>query len=277
MYLPSETYDSQANPENLVQTIIKTLKNRELIILLVKRDLKSRYSRSFLGLIWTLVNPILSSFVMWAVFVSIFKTHLSNGTQFAPYLLAGVLTVNFFNQGFIQAAESISSGNALFLKIRVDPRVFVFASSLSNSVNFSFGLVALLLVSMISGAAITPMFPAVILVGICLTMLTSGLGLMFSILFVRFDDMKYIVTILLQLLTYLTPIFYPKEMLPSGVRILVGLNPLTSYLDVFRHAVNGTEIATIFDWFYMFGSATCAILLGLLVFQKTWKKTVVMM
>ena len=272
-----EIYDSNAIPETLFRIISKTFRNRELIVLLVKRDLKSRYSRSFLGLLWTLINPIVSSFVMWAVFVSIFKTHLNNGTQFAPYLLAGVLTVNFFNQGFIQAAESVSSGTALFLKIRVDPRTFVFSSSLSNGVNFLFGLLALLIVSAISGANISPMFPFVLLVGLCLTMLTSGLGLMFSILFVRFDDMKYIVTIVLQLLTYLTPIFYPKEMLMPKIRMLVNLNPLTSYLDVFRHAVNGTEVATIFDWIYMFGSATGVLLIGLFVFKKTWAKTVVMM
>ena len=250
---------------------------RGLLTQLVSKDLRARYRRSFLGLIWTLINPIVSSLVLWLVFVSIFKARLVNGTQFAPYLLAGVLTITFINQGIMQAAESISNGGRLFLKIRVDPRLFCVSNVLANAVNFFLGIIALAFVSLVSGASITIGFILVILVGFCLTILTVGLGLILSILFIRFDDVKYIVSILLQLLTYMTPVFYPKDALSPHVKLLVSLNPLSSILDVFRHVFNGTEVATVFDWTYMFVSSIGAFVVGILVFKKFWGRTVLML
>jgi ABC-2 type transport system permease protein/lipopolysaccharide transport system permease protein len=273
----STFYDSNENSFQLYDSVKYLFNNRELLIVLVARDLKSRYRRSFLGILWTLINPILSSLILWIVFVSMFKSRLSNGTQYAPYLIAGVLTITFFNQGLMQAAEALSNGSALFLKIRVRPIIFPLASSLSNTANFFFGIVALILVSWISKTPISMTFPLFLLVGLSLLLLTTGLGLIFGILFIRFDDSKYILSIFLQLLTYLTPIFYPKEALGNSVRFAVSLNPLTSYLDVFRHVFNGTEIATGFDWFYMFASALFIFILGLYTLKRNWSQTVVMM
>jgi lipopolysaccharide transport system permease protein len=82
--------------------------------------------------------------------------------------------------------------------------------------------------------------------------------------------------ILLQLLNYLTPIFYPKEALSDRVRILISMNPLTSYADILRHVFNGTEIATRFDWLYMLGSSCLIFCVGLALFNKFWPKTIVM-
>jgi ABC-type polysaccharide/polyol phosphate export permease len=96
-------------------------------------------------------------------------------------------------------------------------------------------------------------------------------------LFVRFEDSKHILTIVLQLLTYLTPIFYPKEALSAHARILISVNPLSSYLDVFRYLFNGTEQASLFDWSYMFISAFSIFTLGIIVFRKFWTRTVVML
>jgi ABC-type polysaccharide/polyol phosphate export permease len=206
-----------------------------------------------------------------------FKDKLSNGTQFAPYLLAGVLTITFFNQSFLQAAEAIANGSGIFLKIKVAPQVFALASSITNAANFSVGIIPLLLVSSISNSPLSVYSPLILIVISALIFFTTGLGLIFGILFIRFNDVKFIVTVLLQLVTYLTPVFYPKEILSGNVRLLVSLNPLTSYLDVFRNLFNGTEIATLFDWVYMLGSSTIIFLLGLYLFNKNWKKVVVMM
>jgi ABC-type polysaccharide/polyol phosphate export permease len=214
---------------------------------------------------------------MWLIFVSIFKSRLANGTQYAPYLLCGVLVTTFLTQGLLQSAESISNGAKLFLKIRVDPKLFCVSNVLSNAVNFHLGLVALALVTWISGAAISMLFPLVFIVGISLTLLTIGAGLIFSILFIRFDDIKYIVTVLLQLLTYVTPVFYPKEVLGSHARFLISLNPLTSFLDVFRFVFNGTEVATGLDWIYMLTFSISVFIIGILIFRKHWGNTVVML
>lgn len=270
-------YDSNQLSLGLFKSLRNIVKDKDLIILLVSKDLKSRYRRSFLGLIWTLLNPLLFSLVIWVVFVSIFKANLGNGTQYGPYVLAGVLLITFFNQGVIQSAESISNSGGLFLKFKIDAMYIVIANVLSNFVNFLFGLLALVIVTFLSNAKFTFWAPLAVLLGILFSLMVCGIGLVLGNLFVRFNDLKNIVTILLQVLTYLTPIFYPKEMLQGEVLILVNLNPLTSYLDVFRSTFNGTEIATFSDWIYVVLSAFTIFFFGFYLFRKMWTKTLVMM
>ena len=273
----SDIYDSSLQNSSTLSMLNGLFLHRELLAILVSKDISTRYRRSILGLLWSLINPILSSLVLWVVFVSVFKPSLSNGTQFAPYLLAGVLVITFFNQSLMQGAEAISNGSEIFLKIRVDPLLFVFSRILTNSVNFFFGLIALTMVSFLSGASISAEFPVAFLLALLLIAFTTGFAMICSILFIRFDDTKYIVAIFLQLLTYITPVFYPKEVLGQKAQYLISLNPLTSFLDVFRHTFNGTEVATTFDWIYIFLSASLTFVIGIHFFQKYWAKAVVMM
>ncbi len=273
----SNVYDSSA-PTNYFKELTTNLwVQRDLISLLVKRDLTVRYKRSVLGLLWTLINPLLTSLVLWIVFVQIFKARLAAGSQFAPYVLAGVLLMTFFNQAFMQATESIASGMGILKKVYVRPHIFALASAISNSINFILGLLALTFVTFLVGEGISLFAPLAFVVILCMFGLTIGLSLMASILFIRFDDSKNIVAIILQLLFYLTPVFYPKDILSSNIRLIVSLNPLSSYLDIFRFVFANTGHATLFDWIYMFLSSAIVLLLGLTIFKKAWDKSVVMM
>ncbi len=270
-------YDSSARTNYFSELTTYLWKQRDLIKLLIKRDISVRYKRSVLGLLWTMLNPLLTSLVIWFVFVSIFKPKLADGTQFAPYVLAGVLIMTFFNQAFMGAAESISSGIGILQKVYVKPQVFAVAAAISNAINFLLGLFALLLVTLLVGEGISLFAPLTFLVILSMLGLTIGLALMTSILFIRFDDSKNIIAITLQLLYYLTPIFYPKDILSEKVRLIVSLNPLTSYLDIFRFVFANTGKATTFDWVYMFSTSTLALFVGLAVFKRYWAKSVVMM
>ena len=272
-----EIYDSSAHTKYFKELSTNLWDQRDLINLLVKRDLTVRYKRSILGLLWTLLNPLLTSLVLWIVFVQIFKTKLADGSQFAPYVLAGVLLMTFFNQAFMQATDSIASGIGILKKIYGRPHVFAFASAISNSVNFTFGLFALILVTFLVGEGISLFVPLTILVILCMLGLTIGLSLMTSILFIRFNDSKNIINLILQLLFYLTPVFYPKDILSAPIRLIVSLNPLSSYLDIFRFVFSNTGKATLFDWVYMFSSSAIVLLLGLVVFKMAWAKSAVMM
>jgi ABC-type polysaccharide/polyol phosphate export permease len=224
-----------------------------------------------------MLNPLLTSLVLWFVFVTIFKPKLEDGTQFAPYVLAGVLLMTFFNQGFIAAAESISGGIGILQKVYVKPQVFAVASTISSAINFVLGLFALVVVTFLVGDGISFLAPLTVLVVLCMLGLTIGLALMTSILFIRFDDSKNIVAITLQLLYYLTPIFYPKDILNEKVLLVVSLNPICSYLDIFRFVFANTGRATTFDWVYMFSSSIVVLIIGLAVFKRSWAKSVVMM
>lgn len=269
-------YNSSANTNIFRETFLALWSHRDLIRLLVKRDIAVRYKRSFLGLLWTLLNPLLTSLVLWFVFINIFSARLPDGTQFAPYLLAGILIVTFFTQGFNQAADSIAQGAGILMRVYVPPQVFAFAGAISNAVNFCFGLFALAFISLITGDGISLMFPLTILVILFMLMYVTGLGLMVSILYIRYDDTRNIFTILVTFMMYLSPVFYPKNILNDAMLMVVEGNPLTSFMDVFRHVFSNTGVATVGDWAYMSISSILFFMIGIRVFAKSWPKTTAM-
>jgi ABC-type polysaccharide/polyol phosphate export permease len=253
------------------------MKHLQLIRLLVGRELTLRYKRSVIGIGWTLLNPMLTSFVLWVVFSFVFASRLPNGQQYAPYLMAGIILNSFFGQGLIISAESIASNSPVLTKIYVPPQIFPISVALAGLVNFFIGLIPLAIVVYISGQSIALTFPLVIFVGFFLALLVAGLGLSLSLLFIRFDDSRNIVNVFLMILTYFTPIFYPISVLSPRLQEIIVLNPLTSYLNCFRWAFSNNATATIYDWLYMGATGTLAILFGTFVFRKFWPRTVAML
>jgi ABC-type polysaccharide/polyol phosphate export permease len=253
------------------------MKHLQLIRLLVNRELTLRYKRSVIGIGWTLLNPMLTSFVLWIVFSFVFAGRLPEGQQYAPYLMAGIVLNSFFNQGLMFSAFSIQSNSGVLTKIYVAPQVFPISVALAGLVNFFIGLIPLAAVVYVSGQSLSLTFPLVIIVGFFLVLLVAGIGLSLSLVFIRFDDTKNIVGILLLILTYVTPIFYPISVLSQRMQSIVNLNPLTSYLDCFRWAFSNNADATIGDWLYMGATGTFAILIGSYVFKKYWPRTVAML
>ena len=253
------------------------MKHLQLIRLLVGRELTLRYKRSVIGIGWTLLNPMLTSFVLWVVFSFVFAGKLPDGQQYAPYLMAGIVLNAFFNNGLTVTAESIATYSNVLTKIYIPPQVFPLSVALAGLVNFFIGLIPLAIVVYISGQSLALTFPLVIIVGLFLALLVTGLGLSLSLLFIRFDDTRNIVNVLLMIITYFTPIFYPVGILDPRLQKLINLNPLTSYLDCFRWAFSNNATATLHDWLYMGATGTIALFFGIYVFKKFWPRTVAML
>jgi ABC-type polysaccharide/polyol phosphate export permease len=119
--------------------------------------------------------------------------------------------------------------------------------------------------------------PLVLVVGVCLALLTAGIGLTLSIMYIRFDDARNIVNVFLMILMYFTPVFYPISILSERLQTIISYNPLTSYLDVFRWAFSNNATVTLFDWGYMLSTSLISIAIGTYVFKKYWPRTVAML
>lgn len=272
-----KVYDSDSRDDGIKTTFLALWNYRDVVRVLVKRDLTVRYKRSLLGLLWTLLNPLLTSLVLWFVFITIFSARLPDGTQFAPYVLSGVLMVTFFVQGFNQSADAIANGAGLLTKVFVPPQVFAFSGAISNAINFVFGLFALSFICVITGNGVSLLAPMTVIPILCMLMYVTGLGLLISISYIRFDDTRNIVAVIVSFMMYLSPIFYPKEILNEKVLLVVNANPLTSYLDVFRYVFTNTGVATSLDWAYMLGTSTLFFVIGIRAFSRAWPRTVVML
>jgi ABC-type polysaccharide/polyol phosphate export permease len=214
---------------------------------------------------------------LWIVFSFFFAGKLEAGQQFAPYLMAGILLNTFFSQGLLQSANSIAANGAVLTKVAVPPKIFAFAASIAAFINFLIGLIPLAVVVYLSGQTFTLAMPLIFVVGLFMAFFTAGIGLALSVIFIRFEDAKNIVNVLLLILIYLTPIFYPIGILSARMQEIVSLNPLTSFLDAFRWAFSDNATASWQDFLYLALVSVTTFILGNLFFKRRWSKTIAML
>ena len=207
-------------------------KYKDLVKQLVLRDLKLKYRRSFLGYLWSVLNPLLIMIVMAIVFSSMFNRNIDN---YPVYLFTGQILFNFMNQSTHQALQSINGNADLLKKTYIPKYIFTFSKITSGLVDLLFSMGALYIVMIATGAHFSwynLLFPFVLLQ---LYVFCVGLGLFLAQANVFFRDIEYIYNAFTTAWLYLTPIFYPIEALPEKVMWCVKhLNPMYFYIGQFR-------------------------------------------
>ena len=269
-----QVYDSSVRQIPVISQVKSIYQNRGLLRLLIVRDLTVRYKRSIIGVWWSLLNPMFTTAVMYYVFNTVFKSKLPGNTPFLPYLLSGVLLVTFFIQGLTMGADAIATGAGVLTKVYVRPEIFAASASISSAVNFIIGLVPLTVVLFIARRTPTWRFPIVFLIIFCMILFTTGLSLLLSIAYVNFDDSRSLINIFLMALQYMTPVFYPVSVLGPHSREVILLNPLTSFLQIFRREFGNTGVSTTQNWVIMLSCSLVAFIGGFYVFSKRWPKLV---
>jgi ABC-type polysaccharide/polyol phosphate export permease len=269
-----KVYDSSARQIPVISQMQSIYENRGLLRLLVVRDLTVRYKRSIIGVWWSLLNPLFTTGVLYYVFNTVFKSRLPGGAPFLPYLLSGVLLITLFNQGLTIGADAIASGAGVLTKVYVRPEIFAASASISSAINFLIGLVPLTVVLAIYHRTPTLRFPLVLVVIICMALFTTGLSLLLAIAYINFDDSRSLINIFLMALQYMTPIFYPLSVLGPHTREVINLNPLTSFLEIFRREFGNSVVSTPHNWELMIGYSLIAFVGGFYVFSKSWPKVV---
>jgi ABC-type polysaccharide/polyol phosphate export permease len=180
----------------------------------------------------------------------------------------------FFNQGLTMGADSVASGAGILTKVYVRPEIFAASAAISSAVNFLIGLAPLTIVLALYRKTPTLHFPSALLVVGCMILFATGLALLLAIAYINFDDSRSLIQIFLMALQYMTPVFYPVSVLGPHTREVIQLNPLESYLQIFRHEFGNVSSASMFNWEMMIGSSIAAFLLGFYVFMKRWPKLV---
>lgn len=224
---------------NAITLFQQRLKNswqyRDLLKQLVTRDIKLKYRRSFLGYLWSVLNPLLIMIVMTVVFSTMFSRNIEN---FPVYLFTGQVMFNFMNTSTHQAISSITGNAALLKKTYVPKYIFTVSKITSGMVDFFFSLGALLIVMVVTRARFTPYILLFPFVALQLYLFCIGLGMFLAQANVFFRDIQYIYNAVTTAWMYLTPIFYPIESLPPNVMWLIKhLNPMYFYVGQFRDLV----------------------------------------
>lgn len=221
---------------NKTQQYLKEFwKYKDLLILLVEKNIKLKYRRSWLGYVWSVLNPLLIMVIMTVVFSTMFSRNIEN---FPVYLFCGQLLFNFMNQSTHQALYAITGNAALLKKTYVPKYIFTLAKITGGLVDLLFSLGALVIVMIVTQAKVTwyaLLFPFVLLQ---LYVFCVGLGLFLAQAGVFFKDTEFIYNAVTTAWMYLSAIFYPLESLPEKVMFLVKyFNPMYFYIGQFRDLV----------------------------------------
>ena len=250
--------------------MLEVLNYRDLVRALVARELKVRYRRSAIGFVWTMLQPLLMMLVLRTVFSTLFQAKSAEvPVNYAVFVLAGLLFWNFFSQSIVTSMNSLRGNAQLLQKLPVPTVVFPLAAVISGLVNLLLALVPLFLILLVTGHPLRPslfFLPVSILL---VALFTLGAGLLLAPLAVFFSDVVELVGMLLLLLMYLTPIIYPKDIVPEHWRWIVRFNPIRSILEVFRDPIYQGEIPPLSHVAVAVTIAVLALAIGGLVFSRT--------
>lgn len=240
-------------------------KYRNLLKELVSRDIKAKYKRSILGIVWSVLNPLLMMLVLTFVFSTIFRFGVKN---FPVYLLTGQIIFNFFSDSTSIAMNSIITNSSLIKKVYIPKYIFPLSKVLSSFVNLLFSLIALLAVMIITNTPFSwemLIFPIPL---IYIFIFSLGVGLILSAYVVFFRDILFLYGVVLTAWTYFTPIFYPISIIPENYLSYYKINPLYHYITYFREIMLYNKLPSFEMNVICIFYSVIALLIGIYVFYK---------
>lgn len=245
---------------------------RDLFFQLVERDIKLKYRRSFLGYLWSVLNPLLMMCVQAAVFTLMFQRNIEN---YPAYLIAGNILFAFMRESSSHCIYSITGNAALLKKTYVPKYIFTLSKVTSDFVTLLFSLIALLVVLVATGV---PFYSSAhFLLGVIplaeLYIFCVGLGLFTSQAAVFFRDMQNIWPVVTNAWLYLTPLFYSIDVLPAklGNAIMI-FNPMYIYITMFRNAVVYHAVPSLKMVVDGLLIAIAALIIGMWTFKRAENK-----
>lgn len=253
---------------------------KSMVILgsLVQKNIKNQYRRSALGVLWTVLNPVLNMLVMWFVFDKIFGR--SSSELFYPvYIMSGTIVFTLMRTATTTSLPCMVNNYDLLTKTRVPYAVFPLSLNFSAVINFGFSLIALIILMLAcipQGVKFhwtmfmiaVPWLPAFLLFSI-------GISFALCAVYVRFRDIKHIYSVFLTLWTYATPIFYSLDMLKldsgSAINVIMHLNPMLYYVEYFRELLLGT-VPSAEMHLICYGAGLASFVIGFLIFRMSRRK-----
>lgn len=249
-----------------------------LMTQLISRDFKVKYKRSVLGILWSLLNPILMMSVMAIVFSQMFRFKVE-GINYLVYLMTGLIMFNYFSGATNAAMTSVVENFTLINKVYIPKYIFPVAKCLFVGIDFLLTLIpwlAIIALSYVGLGEYTCHFNIYFLIlpyiFFCLFLFVCGMGLLLSCVSVFLRDVFHIYGIVLTLWNYLTPVFYSIEILPDKLQTLMQFNPMFQFLNAARSIVlyGQRPSFTTLGILGLIGVGTLAI--GSIVFKKKQDK-----
>ena len=245
------------------------LKSWFLFTELVRKGIRLKYRRSYLGILWSLMEPILTTCVLVLVFGTLYS---NKRPDFPVYIICGRLLYAFFSQTTKQTCKSIRKNATMIKKVYVPKYMYPLADVTFHFIIFAISLLALIPVMIYSHVAPThyiwQVFPAMLFIFLA----TLGIGMFLSTINVFFRDIEYLWNVVSMLIMYMCAIFYyPEKILDSNLSWILKLNPIYCSIDIFRGGMMG-YLAPSWNYIYAAGFGVVAIVVGTLFFKMNQDK-----
>ena len=246
--------------------MIKKIKQyRFLFEELVKRDFTKKYKRTVLGMVWSVLGPLMTLGVMALVFTHFFGRGIEH---FIIYMFCGNLLFNFFKESTLTGMTVLLDNAHIFSKVNVPKYMFLLSKNVATIINFGINLIVLFVFCVIDGVPITWKFVFLIYPILCLIVFNLGTGFVLSALFLIFRDMKYLYDIFTLLLMYVSAIFYSVETYPEHIQKLFYVNPIYGYITYFRQIILEGTIPSLPLHLINAAYAVIMLVIGLTIYKK---------
>lgn len=268
-YLFSVLRKEKGKRELFFSTCYAVKKYWFLIKQLVSRDFKVRYKRSMLGMLWSILNPVLMMLVQYMVFSRLFRGGIDN---IALYILSGSVIFNFFTEAVNQALGSIVYSASLITKVYVPKYIYPISKVLSSTVNFFISLLPLLAVMVLTGEEFTKALLVLPFLIICVIVFSMGIGMLLATSMVFFRDTQFLWGIFSLLWMYMTPLFYPESLMDVSLHWIFDINPMYYYVNFIRDITMFGMSPEPKEYMFCAVFAVAAFAAGSYVFKKNQNK-----
>ena len=252
----------------MLEQLREVIKYKEMLISSVKKDLRSRYRGSFLGFLWTFINPLMQLIIYSIVFPFLLKMKEPN---YSMFVFVGLLPWIYFTSS-LQISTTCIVGNGNLVKKIYFPRMILPISvSTTGMMNYIFGLVIVFPALLITGIKLTPyalFLPVIMLVNY---LFTTGFCLFLSSAYVYFRDLEHIISIVMQAWFYLTPVVYSLKIFPDYAQRILKFNPMTQFVMAYRNVLMYGQLPSPLGFTCVTILSVAVFLFGASVFSKLQK------
>lgn len=273
--MKNSVYDS-SKKFSISQNIRDVIHNPKLIWTISIIDLKLKYKKSILGPLWSLLNPLFTSLIVFFVFGRIFTGYLPGDGSYFFMVFSGFTLLIFLIQGIPNTANAMNSYLPVVLNYRLNPLIAAQALGLAQALSFLIASSAVVLTGILFTEGISArVFLIPLFIFFC-SLFISGISMILFHYYRRFDDAAYLFNVLIMIITYLSPFFYPIDALGNRTRLLVELNPMTSFILTYRWLIESNSHIDIINILVVVFGSIVLYVMGLFHMRCKWNETVML-
>ena len=242
---------------------------RELFYIFSWRDIKVRYKQTVLGILWVLLQPLLSM-VIFTVFFGNFAHIPSDGLPYPVFVLLGLVFWGYFSGALSRASTAFIDNESLVKKVYFPREILPFSTVVTAFADFLVSLALFFIVAIVYHVPFNLAFFGMILLALVITTLTSaGLGLLVASINIKYRDVRYIIPYFLQLMIFVTPVIYPLSIVRPSFQFILALNPMAGVINSLRSVLTTGAVADPTHLIISLVSAVVLFIVGMLYFRRT--------